>query len=240
MIKTELNIKNLTNLWKVAGEAFNGYVENERTFYASMKGLAWPNRIWVNDLVDIKVAQEIQETMKRHEGMTFSYFNKSKAKSNLTFETNMYLKSVQYGMSLTPKNYYKAQKEITLVRVKDKENADLWSATFYKAFNYQINAEVILRTLNDVLYFLIYSKKELLGTVVVFVTNRIGGIHSLGVVPSKRKQGFALDIMREVLNFLKEKKIELVTLQASEMAKEMYLKLGFSVDFLMENYMLKK
>lgn len=61
-------------------------------------------------------------------------------------------------------------------------------------------------------------------------------MHSLGIIPQKRKQGFATEIMRHTLNKAIDQNLSLATLQASEMAKEMYLKLGFSLDFLMKNY----
>ena len=61
-----------------------------------------------------------------------------------------------------------------------------------------------------------------------------------GIIPSQRKKGYGKEVMYNVLNLLIDNNYDLATLQASEMAKNMYSKMGFSLDFIMENYKLKQ
>ena len=73
----------------------------------------------------------------------------------------------------------------------------------------------------------------------MYTTGKTLGVHALGIDPDQRKQGYATEIMHHVLNKGIDQGASTATLQASEMAKNMYLKMGFTHDFLMENYQLK-
>lgn len=240
MNKTELNIKNLTSLWKLAGKNFDGYHSSENIFCSKIELSEWPNRVWTNQPLNSTIIQKIEQKMRNDNRLSFSVFKKPKNEHLVTFEKTFKIKSLQYGMSLPLKNKVKVTKTLDFKKVNDRKNAELWCKSFNESFKYIINVDTILRTQNNVQYFLVHHKKELIGTVVLFVTQSVAGIHSLGILPSKRKQGFASAIMCHILNMAIHQKLTLATLQASEMAKEMYLKMGFSLDFIMENYILKE
>ncbi len=239
MNKTELNIDNLTRLWKVAGKAFQGFDENLAYSLSKIKNSEWPNRVWANKPVSQGLIPKIKLEMERISGLTFSNFNENNVKNSLIADDDFVLKSTQYGMSLPLGKKFKTRKNMDFKQVKTKSDADLWGRAFYQAFNYNIGAETVLKTKRDILYFLVFYKEELVGTIVLFSTGQVAGIHSLGIIPSQRKNGFATEIMYSILNLAIDKNLTLATLQASEMAKEMYLKMGFTSDFLMENYVLK-
>ncbi|WP_047789590.1 GNAT family N-acetyltransferase [Tenacibaculum mesophilum] len=169
---------------------------------------------------------------------TFSLFTLSSQENNMELDAKIQLKSTQYGMSLELNEKFETQRQIDFKRVKNKEEAGIWSNTFFKAFNYEISTATILKTKETIPYYLVYFEQELVGTIILYTINTVAGLHSLGILPEKRKQGFATEIMRHTLNKAIDNNLSLATLQASEMAKEMYLKLGFSLDFLMENYIL--
>ncbi|WP_348747712.1 GNAT family N-acetyltransferase [Tenacibaculum sp. 190524A02b] len=135
---------------------------------------------------------------------------------------------------------YQFHNPLNFIQVHNKEEAILWSDTFYQAFNYIISVETLLKTLKDIQYFLVFNEEEIIGTVVLFNTYKIAGIHSLGIIPSQRNKGFASKIMKEIINLAIDKNMDTAILQASEMAKNMYLNLGFTFDFLMENYLLNE
>ncbi len=239
MKNTALNINNVTHLWKVAGEAFEGYKENSSYEYSLIKNSEWPNRIWTNKVLTKDAADEIKLEMEKDQRLTFSFFNKGNEKSALLTGDGFTLKSKQYGMSLPLESKFKIEKNIDFVRVNDKVNALLWSSTFFEAFKYRVGVETIIKTSKEVQYFLVYHQQEIVGTIALLITNDVIGIHSLGILPSQRKKGLAKEIMHYVLNNSIEQNHRLATLQASEMAKNIYLKMGFSIDFIMENYTLK-
>lgn len=142
-------------------------------------------------------------------------------------------------MSLQLNNKFIIGMKLDFKRVENESDAKTWSNSFRKAFGYEISLQIITKTKEEIPFYLVYLEEELIGTVILHITKNIAGIHSLGILPEKRKQGFATQIMHHTLNKSIDQNLSLATLQASEMAKDMYLKLGFSVDFLMENYQIK-
>ena len=233
------NIQNLTTLWKKASWEFNEFSKDNNSCIAKIYNTDWPNRIWTDQKISKEIIEEIKLKMKKENGLTFSYFNENTKKSPSIRDNNLSPKWIQYGMSLTLKKKFETQNSINLQKVTNKEHSEVWSETFYKAFQYVISAETVFRTKNDIQYFLIYNQEMLVGTVVLFISNKVAGIHSLSILPIARQQGFATQAMYHILNIAFDHKISLATLQASQMAKEMYVEMGFSIDFLMENYQLK-
>ncbi len=236
----QLNIKNLTHLWATAGQSFQNYIEAQPIYISKIDGSQWPNRIWTNALLSEESIEKIISTMQTHDGLTFSYFNTTSTQHPLLTGNSFMLKSLQYGMSMELTDKFETQKSITLKKVTNKTDSVLWSKAFYNAFNYHISPEVVLKTIHVVPYFIAFYKNECIGTVILHVTNNVLGIHSLGIIPKQRKQGFALEIMHHAINNAINHNLSIVILQASQMAKDMYQKIGFSIDFLMENYQLKQ
>ncbi|WP_281980177.1 GNAT family N-acetyltransferase [Tenacibaculum mesophilum] len=239
MKKIASNINNLTSLWKTAATPYQGYHKETSFESAYIQNAQWPNRIWTNLSPSKNQLKEVQQQMLGEGKLfTFSLFTLSSQENNMELDAKIKLKSTQYGMSLELKEKFETQRQIDFKRVKNKEEAGIWSNAFFKAFNYEISTATILKTKETIPYYLVYFEQELVGTIILYTTNTIAGLHSLGIIPEKRKQGFATEIMRHTLNKAIDQNLSLATLQASEMAKEMYLKLGFSLDFLMENYIL--
>ncbi|WP_437824222.1 GNAT family N-acetyltransferase [Tenacibaculum mesophilum] len=239
MKKIASNINNLTSLWKTAATPYQGYHKETSFESAYIQNAQWPNRIWTNLSPSKNQLKEVQQQMLGEDKyFTFSLFTLSSQENNMELDAKIKLKSTQYGMSLELKEKFETQRQIDFKRVKNKEEAGIWSNAFFKAFNYEISTVTILKTKETIPYYLVYFEQELVGTIILYTTNTIAGLHSLGIIPEKRKQGFATEIMRHTLNKAIDQNLSLATLQASEMAKEMYLKLGFSLDFLMENYIL--
>lgn len=238
MNTTLLNIDNLTGLWSTAGKTFQGYQNHEGIQTASIDNSQWPNRVWTDAFLSKTLLQKIEIQMEHNKGMIFSHFNLDSTKSPSITEVGFALKSIQYGMSLPLKAEFKTEKKVEFVRVTHDLEAETWSNTFYRAFHYSISPETLLKTASKIPYFLVYHEKQLVGTVIMYTTGKTLGVHALGIDPDQRKQGYATEIMHHVLNTGINQGASAATLQASEMAKNMYLKMGFSHDFLMENYLL--
>ncbi len=240
MKNKNLNIDNLIHLWKLASIPFKAYFNNDSFGYAYIENAQYPNKIWINKPYSEQQIKDIKERLGQHSKyLTLSLFNSENETVN--FKENKYLefKFLQYGMSLKLKEKFATRKNLVLKKVSNYKEAEKWSNAFFSAFGYEISTEIILKVIQEIPFYLVYFQNELVGTIILFVTNTVAGIHSLGIIPEKRKQGFATEIMYHILNKSIDLELSIATLQASEMAKEMYLKMGFSIDFIMENYQLK-
>ncbi|UII26722.1 GNAT family N-acetyltransferase [Fulvivirga maritima] len=233
-----LNIENLTQLWKTVAKPYDAHTIESDYEFITIQELQWPNRIWNKKPLTHQVLEQIIKEMKRHSSMPFSHFVANNAPSELT-NNNLTFKANQYGMSLPLHQKFSIEKEMETRRVDSKADAELWSSAFASAFGYKILPETIIKTKNEIPYSLLYHNNELVGTIILFITEEIAGIHSLGIIPAKRKHGYAQAAMKHILNQAIDLKATVATLQASEMARNMYLQLGFSQDFIMKNYVLK-
>ena len=234
------NIDNLTHLWKIAGQTFQGYSKNSEYSLSIIDNAEWPNRIWIESPPSVTSLEEVSLKMKNHPELTFSYFKQGQENDNFTTLNHFKPKSLQYGMSLPLNKKIETKRKIEFIQVNNEVKASLWSNAFFDSFGYKITANTVVKTCNEIQYFLVYDNKNIVGTVILLVTNNTAGIHSLGVIQSQRKKGYALSIMQHILNKAIDLNCNLATLQASEMAKNMYLKMGFTTNFLMENYTLKQ
>ncbi|MEM1260225.1 MAG: GNAT family N-acetyltransferase [Bacteroidota bacterium] len=240
MNKTQLNIHNLGQLWEIAGKASDGFKKGDGYFVSMSENGEWPNRIWVTETLFEETIADIASEMKRYKPITFSHFNEMEIDPALLQEHGFELKSEQYGMSLPLNSKFEVKKTLKLERVSSSENAKLWSQAFYGAFQYEISSDTIGKAMEDIPFFLVKNDETLVGTLILFATDKVLGIHSLGILPTERKKGYAKEIMHHVLNRAIEDHYHLATLQASEMAKNMYAKMGFTFDFMMKNYTLKQ
>lgn len=235
-----LNIYNLGQLWKLAGSSLNGFKENTSYSVSTINNSEWPNRIWVKNNLSKETIQEIKSEMSLNKQIKFSYFNDDEEEVSLIHNNSFKLKSTQYGMSLPLHSKLKVEKNLILKKVSDKVTLELWSQIFQDAFGYKISVETISNTSDTIEYYLIMNKKAVVGTIIILATDTTLGIHSLGIIPSQRKKGYAKEIVSTILNKAIDSNFKLATLQASEMAKNMYIKLGFSIDFIMYNYTLEQ
>ncbi|MEM9364338.1 MAG: GNAT family N-acetyltransferase [Bacteroidota bacterium] len=240
MNTTQLNIHNLGQLWEIAGKASDGFKKDDGYFVSMAEKGEWPNRIWVTETLSEETIANIASEMKTNEPITFSHFNETEIETVLLQEHGFELKSEQYGMSLPLSSKFEVEKTLELERVSSSENAKLWSQAFYDAFQYEISSDTIVKAMEDIPFFLVKNEGTLVGTLILFATDKVLGIHSLGILPTQRKRGYAKEIMHHVLNRAIEDHYDLATLQASEMAKNMYAKMGFTFDFMMKNYRLKQ
>ncbi len=225
------NINNLTSLWQLASQSFNQFTEDENYCKSAIKYAEWPNKTWLkSDLTETKMNQ-VKMELNTNLNLVFSFFN-----IDNTEPIPLHLKSIQYGMSLHLVEKFKTSKRIIFQKVETLKDAELWKDTYYKSVKYKISPEIIIAIKDKTDFFLVYYKNEIIGTIVTYKTGKTIGIHSLSVLPNHRKKGYAMEIMLHILNQSLSENFNLVTLQASKMAKHMYEKIGFVTEFTMENY----
>ena len=237
------NIENLTGLWLTVGKSANAYYSDTMMSYCKIRFSGWPNRLWfckeVNE-VNLKRAKDI--LLKSAVNLKISHWDFIQKAAGRMFKKHGFIKSSeQIGMALEFDKKYELVRLIRLHKVTNKENAGLWSELFQKAFNYQISDTLVSLTFSELNYFIATYENQPVGTCIMYHNSKdIIGIHSLGIIPEMRRKGFAEDMMKQILNQSMEEGFKHATLQASEMAKNMYEKLGFSTQFLMSNHQLKK
>ncbi|WOD43563.1 GNAT family N-acetyltransferase [Hwangdonia lutea] len=238
----QLNIQNLTSLWKSATQPFKTYNEDKNIGYCFVPNSQWPNKVWLKKEHNPEILKEIEMLLKAElVGLTFSYFDLDDKKQNkIIFDyPGFYEVSIQFGMSLKLSKKVKTSKQLKFYLVTNPEDTLKWSQSFHQAFGYKISDKTINKTYHHINYYLIYDQENILGTVISFQTGSTIGIHSLGILPNMRGNGYATEIMYNLLNKGIEQGCNLATLQASKMAKSMYEKIGFTTEYIMRNYKLK-
>lgn len=240
----QTNIANLTSLWTTASSLFKTYYVQNNISYGYIQNSQWPNKIWLNNEAEL-TAEDLSKIAElihlNPSNLIFSYFDKNADKNNdLITNTGFIKRGTQYGMSLQLNHSFEVSTSLTLKKVTTSVEAKNWCATFEKCFGYLISEETLNKTYHKINYFTIYSQDELVGTILLHFTEKVVGIHSLGILPTQRGKDFANQIIYQILNESIRLGMNLATLQASEMAKNMYQRIGFSEEFLVQHYQLEE
>ncbi|MDD7914875.1 GNAT family N-acetyltransferase [Polaribacter ponticola] len=239
------NIKNLTSLWTTAGNAFNSHQKLQNFEYSEIKNSEWPNRIWFNQYITQEIIDQIKEKIAVSSSkITVPIWNISNKKQDVIHDAilelnNFKVKFEQIGMSLKTSSLHNLSENVKIKLVSNDFEAKIWSQLFKNSFGYKISCETIINTIKDINYYIAYHNNTAIGTAATHITNNIMGIHSVGIPPEMRRKGYAEQIMKLLINTGVENKYELITLQASNMGKNIYLKLGFKEEFLIKNYILQ-
>ncbi len=232
----QLNIKNLTELWKTVSEFHSTSQYN----YIAKGNLKWPNRLWFNgDVTQEKMLSAKNKVFSQYKNLVIAYCDIYGSNSSKIFEQHGFVKQFeQVGMSLKLTEQFETSKKIKLNLVTNIEEGELWSELFMASFGYEIHPKIVANTHKKVKYYIACFKDKAVGTAITYQTENVTGIHAVGIIPEYRRMGYADLLMRLVLNEAIKDKSEYVTLQASDLGKKMYLNLGFREDFVLKNYAL--
>lgn len=242
MTSTASNIHNLVSLWKAVTAPRSTYFEQESWGYCYVSGSHWPNKLWTGaDLNESMLQEMVAVIQDSKDPLAFSYFDNLNNKNlDSTLQDYFMPASIQYGMSLDLTQPYEENTELEYRQVANEQDAAIWSKNFEQAFGYEISSEIVFNNRIKISFINIYTGQQAVGTMMLYTTGEVLGIHGLGVVPEGRGKGVAKAAMHYALNQGYQQDVKLVTLQASEMAKSMYEKLGFSTQFIMRNYKPKQ
>lgn len=236
------NIENLTSMWRLVNENMKSHhVESEYEF-GVLNYSQWPNRLWFNCEItehDLKKAKTVIRNSSAK--IIIPNWDIYESQSYETLEKNGFEKKLQQiGMTLELDSSYQSVSTITFEKVDNETKAKQWEKLFIKAFNYKIDQRVISTNQHDLDFLIASHNGEPVGTALLHPSNEnIMGIHSMGIIPEKRRKGFAEQMMINILNQSVEQGIKYATLQASELGKGLYLKLGFKEQFIIRSYSLK-
>lgn len=241
--KTDLiqnNIKNLTSLWATVGASFKAYYKTPDFEYCQIKDSEWPNRLWLHKPITQEGVGLIKEKSATFStNITLPIWNVYNHKKDVVLEDYGFtLKFEQVGMFLKPDKYFNVKDDVKIKRVTGSIEAKTWSKIFMESFGYLISFETVIKTLKNVNYYLAYHDGVAIGTAILHKTGNTIGVHSVGIPPEDRRRGYAEQIMRLLINIAIENQNEYIVLQASNMGKGLYLKLGFKEQFVIKNYVL--
>ena len=236
------NIKNLTSLWETVGISFDSYSKTSDFEYSEIKDSEWPNRLWLHQNITQDTVRLIKEKLAATtSNITIPIWNIYNKNEDTILEHNGFnIKFEQVGMSLKLNKPFDITGDVKIQLVTNSTEAKLWSELFIKSFGYKTSSETIMKTLNEISYYIAYHDGLPVGTAISHKTNNVVGIHSVGIPPEMRRKGYAEQIMRLLINMAIEDRNEYMTLQASSMGKGLYLKLGFEEQFVIKNYALQQ
>jgi GNAT superfamily N-acetyltransferase len=234
------NIKNLISLWETIGQSFQSHFKESLFHYVWLDDTDWPNRIWFIEKVTkdtLNTAIEIIQNISVP--LTVSYWSGFKNELHPVFETFGFVKkSEQIGMSLALQKKFEKANRLNIKRITEGNQALAWGALYPQSFGYRISAEILMHTKDIIPYYLICLGDKPIGTAIIHQTEDVIGIHGISIIPEYRRQGFAEEAMAYFLNKAIDDRISFATLQSSALGKKIYLKMGFTEDFLMTNYLL--
>lgn len=235
----EDNIDNLTTLWKTAGTSLLSYHKNDPFEYSQIPNAGWPNRLWFRKDITQENLPQILEIIQNNPGLVIPYWDIFESNSNEILEQNKFqIRNQLVAMALKLDKKFPLQNNLTFKRVLNEEDAKTWSDIYPLSFNYVISKETLIHNYENASYFLVHLNEKAIGTLTLFQTGKIMGIHGVGVIPEMRKKGFAEEIMKFAINKAIDANAEYAQLQASALGKNIYRRLGFEDLFLITNYFL--
>jgi GNAT superfamily N-acetyltransferase len=233
------NIDNLTALWRTVATPLLSYHKFDPFEFSQIKNSGWPNRLWLREDIKEENLPQIMEIMEKNPGLVIPYWDIFGSTSNIFFENNGFKIRIQLmAMALKLDKKFTLQNKLNFKRVLNEEDAKTWSDIYPLSFSYVISKETLVHNYENVKFYLVHFEEKPIGTLTLFQTGNIMGIHGVGVIPEMRKKGFAEEIMKFALNEAIDAGCEYAQLQASALGKGIYTRLGFEDLFLITNYQL--
>lgn len=232
------NIHNLTSIWKSIGQIYQAHTSTLDMEWVDMQDKTWPNRLWLTSPVTPqRLEQAKQHLQSTSTQILIPYYSTASEPTEALFNTSGFKALFhQIGMSLKLDHPFQVESSVQLKRVITKEDAKLWSTFFEQSFGYFISPDTIADTCHSIEYYITYSDKAPIGTLILHTTNSIIGVHAMGIIPEMRRKGYAEQIMKTIINQSIKRGLDYMTLQASEVGKKVYDKLGFTTDFVLNTY----
>lgn len=233
------NIDNLTTLWRTVATPLLSYHKNDPFEFSQIQNSGWPNRLWFREDITEENLPQILDIIKNNPGLVIPYWDVFGSNSNKIFEKNGFeIRNQLVAMALKLDKKFELENKLHFKRVLNEEDAKTWSDIYPLSFNYVISKETLIHNYENVKFYLVHLDEKPIGTLTLFQTENIMGIHGVGVIPEMRKRGFAEEIMKFAINEAVDANAEYAQLQASPLGKNIYSRLGFEDLFSITNYFL--
>jgi ribosomal protein S18 acetylase RimI-like enzyme len=241
MDKIKANTNNLTALWRTGGQMAGQYIEEPGYRLSISESGEWPNKLWLTKPMDMQTIMDIQLKWNLDK-LSLPVLGDDLHRQELILKASGFEeKLTQIAMSMNLANVPDHLEHLVIQKVTSKPMAKTWSQLFQDAFGYEISADTVYKTMNSIKYFIGKHDGVPVGTAVLFVDQQgIAGIHSMGIIPSQRRKGYAEELLIHMLNIAQMKEATHATLQASDMGKDLYLKTGFQQDFIIKTFIKHK
>lgn len=238
----EANINNLTSLWEEAAKPYGAFYSGANFNHCFIENSDWPNRLWFNQPITSEIIATVKEQLLTTPvPLTVALWDLTENETTSDLESYGFTKLFeQIGMSLKLTSPVTTHGNVNLQLVVCNEDAYLWTKLFKRSFGYNILPDTVIKTMNTFDYYIAYAQNNAVGTAVAYKTNNIVGVHSVGIPPEMRRKGYAKEIMLQLINNALEKGCDYMTLQASNMGKNLYVNLGFNEQFVINNYRLSE
>jgi ribosomal protein S18 acetylase RimI-like enzyme len=233
------NIDNLTTLWKTVATPLLSYHTTDFLEFSQIKNSGWPNRLWFQKDITEENLPLIIETIEKNSGLVIPYWDIFESNSNQIFEQNGFsVRNRLTAMALKLDEKFTLQNDLTFKTVLNEEDAKIWSDIYPLSFNYVISKETLIQNFENAKFYLVHFEEKPVGTLTLFQTGKTMGIHGVGIIPEMRKRGLAEEIMKFAINQAIDSGAEYAQLQASDLGKGIYTRLGFEDLFIITNYQL--
>ncbi len=228
------NLDNLIGLWHALGARL--HKDSKGSMWISE---SWPHKCWRTQML-MTTSFDFSEFSDR---LIFPIWDigNTEAMETALVDHNYEISSEQTAMVLAASEWprIKAPRDEFTLRKIDKDiDVETWSHVCGAAFDYRIDPAPIrkLLRLHEACLFLAFVDGEPAGTALLFKTNRIAGIHQVGVTPAFQGRGIAREMMKSIIREAAEAGAEHITLQASRAGRHLYDQLGFTAQFGIRNY----
>ena len=230
------NIQNLIRLWSLGGKRAGQLQEFKNYSVSRVANSDWPNKLWFKRMPDMELFQKV---MALHilDGITIPVWPETPGLEDMLINADFQLKNELTGMSVPLERFSPARGNLQVIEVTDRKSAEKWSQLFYEAFGYLLDPRTVELTMDTMDYYLAVNGEAMVGTVVLYRDSlHVAGIHSMGIIPEHRRKGYAAELLLQVLSLARQKGAMYGVLQASEMGKDLYEKIGFKDEFILRNY----
>ncbi|WP_428603959.1 GNAT family N-acetyltransferase [Sedimenticola sp.] len=224
----EMNIRNLTALWKTMGAV--------RIADGLYRSPGWPYRLWLESGYGKKgIKRLLEQVLISDSDCIFPLWQENESD---TMQLEAGLAQAGFRELFTQTAMF-LELDATLPEYRNSETNDVitdeasiraWVRVNECAFGYEIDTEVIQRMARhpDVALFLHRLNGKPVAAAMLFFHENMAGVHQMGVLPECRRQGVAKVVMKELIRHARAKGGRYCTLQASPSGYGLYKGLGFS------------
>lgn len=231
------NTNNLTSLWTLGGKTAGKFFTNDDFSISVVSNSEWPNKLWFHKVPDSRIMDSILDNWDMRKITIPIWAANLSGTEEVLKDHGFIMKNELTGMAVRLDSTISSANKFWIEKVNDYRTAIKWSKLFQKCFGYLIHSETVEKTMDAVDYFIGRFEYQSVGTAALYLDNTgIAGLHSMGIVPDHRRNGFAEDFMVHLLNTARHDGAKYATLQASAMGKGIYLRAGFKEDFQLKNF----
>jgi hypothetical protein len=256
----EANLNNLNKLW----HKYGSQTVKAPTLPLLQTNTRWPRRCWIDykaqldgdrgqlqgDINDSEWVKKIPDStvfplwprMSTHDNLPASKIE-SHIIEKCLLDNGWYCAFEQTAMYLAlPGDVKHVPHSHSGFKVKPAdtlEDIKVWVDIGSEAFGYQIDLSVIKKLVHvdNIQLLLGWENDQAIASGLLFKTGEIIGVHQIGIKKAFQGKGFAKCFMLDIIEACTQWQGKYVVLQASNVGKPLYEKLGFISQFLIKNFL---